>query len=171
MGNIKVQKGDITRIEVDAIVNAANKKLAGGGGVDGAIHRAGGSDIMDELDEIREKQGECPTGEAVITTAGDLPADYVIHAVGPVWNGGEKGEPQLLKNAYLNSLNLAREKKAQKVSFPNISTGVYGYPKQDAAEIAVGAVKGFLEENDMPEEVIFVCFDDESYNIYQELLA
>lgn len=125
---------------------------------------------MEECDSIRMKQGGCPTGEAVITTAGKLPAKFVIHTVGPVWRGGNNNEETLLRNAYLNSLKLAEENKATTVAFPNISTGVYGFPKQKAAKIAVDAVKSFDERTHHIKEVIFVCFDDENYQIYKALL-
>jgi O-acetyl-ADP-ribose deacetylase len=158
-------QGDITKTKADAIVNAANSSLLGGGGVDGAIHRAGGKAILDECIAIRNRQGSCKTGEAVITTAGNLPAKYVIHTVGPVWNGGGKGEAELLANAYKNSLKLAVENNIQTIAFPNISTGIYGYPKDKAAEVAVNSVKDFLSENETVQEVIFVCFDEENYKL------
>ena len=167
---IELIKGDITKIEVDAIVNAANSGLRGGGGVDGAIHRAGGSSILEECNRIRETQGGCPTGDAVITTAGNLPAKYVIHTVGPIWSGGNQGEAELLENAYFNSLKLANKNLLHSVSFPNISTGVYGFPKVLAAEIAFKKVKEFMAVNDLPSQVIFVCFDDENYAIYNNLM-
>ncbi|UKN00769.1 O-acetyl-ADP-ribose deacetylase [Paracrocinitomix mangrovi] len=163
---INLIKGDITKIEVDAIVNAANTSLLGGGGVDGAIHRAGGPEILEDCQKIRAKQGGCPTGEAVITTAGKLPSKFVIHTVGPVWNGGSKNEPQLLANCYMNSLQLAQENGIKSIAFPNISTGIYGYPKELAAEIAIKMVK----ENPLVDEVIFVCFGDDNYNLYSKLL-
>lgn len=168
--NIQLVLGDITRIEVDGIVNAANARLAGGGGVDGAIHRAGGKKIMEELDVIREKTGGCPTGEAVITSAGELPARNVIHAVGPVWSGGSKGEPGKLAEAYRNSLRLADEQGLKSVSFPNISTGVYGYPKEEAARVAITTVLDFVTSGTSIERVVFVCFDEESYRIYEHLM-
>ncbi|NIJ51464.1 O-acetyl-ADP-ribose deacetylase [Dyadobacter arcticus] len=161
--NIEVIKGDITSLNVDAIVNAANSSLMGGGGVDGAIHRAGGPAILDDCRRIVARQGGCPTGEAVITTAGTLPAKYVIHTVGPVWQGGNKGEEEKLANCYRNSLKLANENGCKSIAFPNISTGIYGYPKDEAAEIAVTTVSGYMVENDLPEQVIFVCFDQENY--------
>ena len=170
MSNIQLIKGDITKIKVDAIVNAANSSLLGGGGVDGAIHRAGGPKILEECKIIREKQGGCKTGEAVITTGGDLPAKYVIHTVGPVWHGGKNNEDELLANAYKNSLRLATEYEIKSIAFPNISTGVYGFPKQRAAEIAVNAVKEFTKLTTLIKEIFFVCFDDENYKIYQSLL-
>lgn len=169
-GRITVIKGDITKVQVDAIVNAANSGLLGGGGVDGAIHRAGGQAIMDECIEIRKRQGGCRTGEAVITTAGKLPARYVIHTVGPIWNGGKNNEEQLLSNCYVNSLKLAVSNGVKSIAFPNISTGVYGFPKKLAAPIAVNAVSDFLKDDSSIEQVTFVCFDDENYNLYAELL-
>ncbi len=167
---VQLIKGDITAIEVDGIVNAANSKLIGGGGVDGAIHRAGGPGIMDELKEIRESQGGCPVGEAVITTAGRLPAGKVIHTVGPVWSGGDKGEAEKLENAYLNSLKIAEKHNLKSISFPNISTGVYGYPKDKAAEIAIRTIKNYLPSTNL-EKILFVCFEDESYQIYENRLS
>ena len=167
---IELIKGDITKIEVDAIVNAANSGLRGGGGVDGAIHRAGGPSIMEECKRIRETEGGCPTGEAVLTSAGNLPAKYVIHTVGPIWSGGNRGEAELLKSAYSNSLKLAKKQLLHSVTFPTISTGVYGFPKELAATIALEAVREFMENNDLPTQAIFVCFDDENYSIYNNLL-
>src|SRR4051812_35954159 len=141
MAIIHFVKGDITKMEVDAIVNAANSSLLGGGGVDGAIHRAGGPKILEECQAIRNKQGGCKTGEAVITSGGNLPAKFVIHTVGPVWNGGSHHEDDMLTSAYLNSLKLGVENQIRSVAFPNISTGIYGFPKGRAAEIAVKSVK------------------------------
>src|SRR5689334_18756499 len=140
---IELVKGDITKIQVDAIVNAANTSLLGGGGVDGAIHRAGGKAILEECRKIRAKQGGCKVGEAVITSGGNLPAKYVIHTVGPVWQGGNANEPALLKSCYLNSLNLATEYSSKSIAFPNISTGIYGYPKKLAAQVAAEAITEF----------------------------
>lgn len=168
---IRLLPGDITKITVDAIVNAANSTLLGGGGVDGAIHRAGGRTILDECMKIVERQGGCRTGEAVITTAGKLPARYVIHTVGPVWHGGMSNEDQLLANAYTSSLRLAAENGAKTVAFPNISTGVYGFPKERAAKIAIEAVRKFLKSDKSLSEVVFVCFDRENYGIYERLLV
>lgn len=171
MTKIELIKGDITKITADAIVNAANSSLLGGGGVDGAIHRAGGSAILDACVAIRNKQGKCKIGEAVITTAGNLPANHVIHTVGPVWNGGAKKEEELLKNCYINSLNLALENNVKTIAFPNISTGIYHYPKDKAADVAIASVKDFLENNNQAiDKVIFVCFDDENYTIYKSIL-
>lgn len=167
---IKLLKSDITKIKVDAIVNAANSSLLGGGGVDGAIHRAGGTQILDECIAIRNKQGGCATGKAVITTGGKLPAKYVIHTVGPVYNGGRKNEAELLANCYINSLKLASANRIKTIAFPNISTGIYGYPKPEAAKVAVEAVEKYLTEHNDIEEVTFVCFDDENYGLYEDLL-
>ena len=153
---IKIIQGDITKIKVDAIVNAANSSLMGGGGVDGAIHRAGGPVILADCRKIIAKQGGCETGEAVITRAGNLTAKFVIHTVGPVWNGGGKGEEQLLANAYWNSLLLASENDIKTIAFPNISTGIYHFPKDKAAAIAVSATKEFLTQHSSVEEIIFV---------------
>lgn len=170
MGKITLQQGDITKLKVDAIVNAANTSLMGGGGVDGAIHRAGGPQILDECRAIVARQGRCNTGESVITSAARMPAKYVIHTVGPVWNGGKRNEPELLANCYRNSLNLALQHQVNSIAFPNISTGIYHFPKQQAAEIAVSTVQDFLAAHDSPSEVIFICFDDENYAIYGQLL-
>jgi O-acetyl-ADP-ribose deacetylase (regulator of RNase III) len=167
---IKLVQGDITKIKADAIVNAANTSLLGGGGVDGAIHRAGGKAILEECIQIRNRQGGCKTGEAVITTGGNLPAKYVIHTVGPVYNNGGKGEDGLLASAYLNSLKLAAENHVETIAFPNISTGIYHFPKKKAATIAIKTVQDFLAENDGIKEVVFVCFDDENCGIYKGLL-
>lgn len=172
MADIRLEKGDITKMEVDAVVNAANSSLMGGGGVDGAIHRAGGPAILEECKEIRSKRGKLPAGEAVLTTAGEMPADKVIHTVGPVWSDGEPDEnDRLLAACYRNSLQLAQENGLSSVAFPNISTGLYGYPKERAAEVAIAAVREFLEQHDGPETVFFVCFDEENYQIYQERLS
>jgi O-acetyl-ADP-ribose deacetylase (regulator of RNase III) len=163
-------KADITAITADAIVNAANTSLLGGGGVDGAIHRKGGPKILEECMQIRNKQGGCPVGQAVITTGGNLPSKYVIHTVGPVWNGGNKNENELLASAYQNSLKLAEENNLSKIAFPNISTGIYGFPKKPAAEIAVKTVKEFMESAKKVKDVIFVCFDEENLTLYKQLL-
>ena len=167
---IELQQGDITQIEADAIVNAANSKLMGGGGVDGAIHRAGGSTIMEECIAIRNKQGGCRVGDAVITSGGHLRAKYVIHTVGPIYHNGIEKEDQLLASAYRNSLKLAIDNDIETIAFPNISTGVYNFPKQKAAEIAYKTVNEFLTTNDAIKKVIFVCFDDENYTIYSKLM-
>ena len=170
MSRVKLIQGDITKLQVDAIVNAANSSLLGGGGVDGAIHRAGGPQILEACKQIRNKQGGCKTGEAVITTGGNLKAKHVIHTAGPVWNGGSNNEEQLLGNAYRNSLQLAVEHNISTSAFPNISTGIYGFPKRRAAEIAIATVQQFLQSNDSIREVIFCCFDEENTNLYQQLL-
>ncbi len=164
--NIKVFKGDITTLQVDAIVNAANTSLLGGGGVDGAIHDAAGPDLLEECKTI----GGCPVGEARITKGYDLPAKFIIHTVGPVWRNGEHNEPNLLKSAYENSLLLAKKNGINTIAFPNISTGVYRFPKGRAARIAIETTSTFLKNNSIPQEVIFVCFDDENYNLYTQLL-
>lgn len=163
-------KGDLTTIKADAIVNAANTSLLGGGGVDGAIHRVGGTDILEECIKIRNKQGGCAVGEAVITTAGRLPAKWVIHTVGPVWQGGQKRERELLAECYRNSLLLAVKHGVKTIAFPNISTGVYHFPRPEAALVAVGEVKRFIGSDDSIEEITFVCFDDENYELYGQLL-
>lgn len=167
---ITLIQGDITKLEVDAIVNAANSSLMGGGGVDGAIHRAGGPAILDECREIVARQGRCETGQAVITSGGNLPTEFVIHTVGPVWHGGNNNEADLLRNAYLNSLKLAVENSVETIAFPNISTGVYGFPKEKAAKTAIETVTQFLSENEQIRQVYFVCFDLENYEFYQQLL-
>lgn len=166
---LELLKTDITEIHVDAIVNAANTSLLGGGGVDGAIHRKGGKAILDECIEIRNKQGGCKTGKAVITTAGNLPSKYVIHTVGPVWNGDKEEKSKLLADCYQNSLNLAVKNEIKTIAFPNISTGIYHFPKDKAAQIAVKAVKEFQRISEL-EKILFVCFDDENYQIYKEIL-
>jgi len=167
---ITLIKGDITKIKVDAVVNAANSSLLGGGGVDGAIHRAGGPIILDECRDIRNRQGKCKTGEAVITTAGNLQAKKVIHTVGPVYNGGNRleKEKQLLADCYINSLKLAEANELKTIAFPNISTGIYRFPKSVAADIAIKSVLNYKSAT--IEEVIFVCFDDENYQLYKEKL-
>lgn len=162
-------RGDITKLDTDAIVNAANSGLLGGGGVDGAIHRAGGKQILEECIAIRNKQGGCKPGEAVITRGGLLKARFVIHTVGPVWNGGNNDEDRLLANCYINSLKLAEENHLKTIAFPNISTGVYRFPKDKAANIAVRTVMKYLRENESIEKVIFVCFDEENYQLYSSL--
>lgn len=165
---IEILKGDITKIQADAIVNAANSSLLGGGGVDGAIHRAGGPLILEECRAIRNKQGKCNTGGAVVTTAGNLPAKYVIHTVGPVWNGHEEKESKLLANCYYNSLKLAESLDVKTIAFPSISTGIYRFPKELAGKIAVDEVKKFHSE--IIEKAVFICFDDENEMIYKKLL-
>lgn len=164
---IELAQGDITKEDVDAIVNAANAALAGGGGVDGAIHRAGGPAIMEEL--CRRYRG-CPTGSAVITSAGNLKARCVIHAVGPRWRGGGRGERELLASAYRKSLELAEEYRCRSVSFPAISAGIYGYPLDEAAEVSIGAISDFLQSHALPERVRFVLFDERAYEAYQRAL-
>jgi len=169
--SIELKEGDITRIPVDAIANAANSSLAGGGGVDGAIHRAGGPAIMRELDTIRQLQGGCPTGSAVATTAGNLPAKYVFHAVGPVYRDGRHGEPDLLASCYRKCLQLAEEHGVRTISFPAISTGVYGYPQKEAAAIALREVKQHLGRDDISvRTVIFVLFGKSAYDVYASML-
>jgi len=166
---IRIIKGDITKQDVDAIVNAANSSLMGGGGVDGAIHRAGGPKILEECRAIVAKQGSCKTGEAVITSAGNMKAKYVIHTVGPVWRNGSNNEEKLLANAYLNSLKLSVKNNVKSIAFPNISTGVYGFPKDKAAQIAWKTVNDFIASEDNLQEILFVCYDDENYNLYKSL--
>lgn len=163
---IELYKGDITKLKVDAIVNAANNSLLGGGGVDGAIHRAAGPELL----EYNRKLGGCKTGEAKITPGFRLPAKYIIHTVGPIWQGGKAHEDQLLANCYQKSLKLAVENNIKSIAFPAISTGVYGFPLDRATEIAIRTVKEFLRDNDVIEKVIFVCFDDRTYEVYKRLL-
>ncbi len=167
---IEIIHGDITQIQVDVIVNAANTSLLSGSGVDGAIHRIGGKTILEECRKIRNKQGGCKVGEAVITTAGKLPAQFVIHAVGPVWNNGKSNEENLLSLTYKNSLKLALDNQIRTIAFPNISTGIYHFPKRKAAQIAIKTVMDFLTNTDKIEKVIFVCYDEENFNLYNELL-
>jgi O-acetyl-ADP-ribose deacetylase (regulator of RNase III) len=167
---ITVMQGDITMLKVDAIVNAANSSLLGGGGVDGAIHQAAGSALLEECRVIAEKQGGCPTGEAIMTGAGKLLCKRVIHTVGPVWHGGGHGEGELLASCYRKSLYLAEAAGLEAIVFPNISTGVYGYPKAEAAEIAVKTVTGTLAELRGIKKVIFVCFDRENYALYEKII-
>ena len=163
-------QGDITRQATDAIVNAANSGLMGGGGVDGAIHRAGGPAIMEECRKIREQIGRLPAGKAVITTGGRLKAKHVIHTVGPVWHDGDKGGPELLASAYRESLKLADEKGLRSISFPAISTGAYGYPIEAAARIALETAIDFASQIKSLEEVSFVLFDSYSYRVYADTL-
>ncbi len=160
---IEIYKGDITKLNVDALVNAANTSLLGGGGVDGAIHRAAGIELLDECKKLKG----CKTGEAKITKGYNLPAKYVIHTVGHVWNGGEHKEDELLASCYRNSLKLAVENGIKSIAFPAISTGVYSFPLERATKIALDEVTKFLKKNNEIEKVIIVCFDDVTYNIYQ----
>ena len=163
-------QGDITKQDTDAIVNAANSGLMGGGGVDGAIHRAGGPAILEECKKIRSERGRLPTGQAVLTTGGNLKARYVIHTVGPVWRGGQEGEPDLLASAYRESLQHAVENGVKTVSFPSISTGVYGYPVKQAAQVALQTVIDFTNEDNALSEIYFVLFDSTTYNVYEQTL-
>ena len=164
---IAVYQGNITKMGVDAIVNAANTSLLGGGGVDGAIHAAAGPGLLEECREL----GGCPVGQAKITSGYDLPAPYVIHTVGPIWRGGDKGEPRKLAQCYYNSLKIATEYQLATIAFPAISTGVYGYPKDQAAAIAVKTVAAYLEEDKMILKVYFVAFDKETEQLYQKELS
>ena len=171
---IEIYKGDITKLKVDAIVNAANTSLLGGGGVDGAIHRAAGAELL----EFNRKLGGCKTGEAKISPGFNLPAKYIIHTVGPVWNGGKNNvteavtkEDNLLANCYKNSLKLAVENRIKTIAFPAISTGVYRFPLERATKIAVTEVKKFLDKNESIEKVIFVCFDEETFQVYINTLS
>ena len=162
-------EGDITRVPTDAMVNAANSSLVGGGGVDGAIHRAGGPSIMAELDEMRPRIGKCATGDAVVTAAGRLPAQHVIHAVGPVYRDGKRGEAKLLASCYRTSLRLAEDKGARTVTFPSISTGVYGYPMAEAAQVALTTVSEYLKQADCGvEQATFVLFSTSAYQAHVE---
>ncbi len=167
ISTIEIFKGDITKLKVDAIVNAANSSLLGGGGVDGAIHRAAGPKL---LEECRKLNG-CKTGEAKITKGYNLPANFVIHTVGPVWNSGNYNEDELLTNCYLNSLKLAVENKIKSIAFSAISTGVYGFPSERAAQIAIKTVKKFLQAEKSIQKIIFVCFDDTTWEMYKNHLA
>jgi O-acetyl-ADP-ribose deacetylase (regulator of RNase III) len=164
---ISLIRGDITALKTDAIVNAANRSLLGGGGVDGAIHRAAGPSLL----EACRKLNGCETGQAKITEGFRLPASYVIHTVGPVWQGGSNNEAQLLRACYMNSLRLAAENGLKSIAFPNISTGVYGFPREQAALIALGAVTGFMEDPGTVEQVIFVVFDPDNEELYRTLLG
>jgi O-acetyl-ADP-ribose deacetylase (regulator of RNase III) len=165
---MQLVRGDITEMETDAIVNAANSSLMGGGGVDGAIHSRGGPKILEECKRIRATEWPqgLPTGKAVITSGGNLKAKHVIHTVGPVWRGGKRGEPELLAQAYQSSLRLAVAKELKSVAFPSISTGAYGYPIEDASRVALKAVKEFLEKNDTLDKVVFVLFSESALEVY-----
>ena len=162
-----VVEGDITRLDVDAIVNAANSSLLGGGGVDGAIHRAAGPGLLEECRGL----GGCPTGEARMTGGYRLPARHVIHTVGPVWHGGRSGEPELLRSCYTESLHLASEAGLETVAFPAISTGVYGYPKEQACDVAVAAVSDWLASQELPRQVTFCCFESRDADLYRDRLG
>jgi O-acetyl-ADP-ribose deacetylase (regulator of RNase III) len=169
---LRLLVGDITKIQVDAIVNAANSGLHGGGGVDGAIHRAGGPGIMRELDQIRASEGGCPTGSAVVTSAGALPAQHVFHAVGPIYSGGSHGEPEMLASCYRTCLELADQHGVRSISFPAISTGVYGYPAEQAARIALKTVALHLKKPESGiHEVLFVLFDQRFYDLHSRVAA
>lgn len=168
---LELIQGDITKAEVDAIVNAANSELIGGGGVDGAIRRAGGDEIEQACAEIRRREGGCPTGKAVITPAGNLHAKYVIHTVGPVWEGGNSGEAKLLASCYQESLRLAVKNDIQSIAFPSISTGIYGYPTEKAAVVALTAVKELvLQSNTVPATIQFILFDEATHTCYVDAL-
>jgi O-acetyl-ADP-ribose deacetylase (regulator of RNase III) len=168
---LRIVQGDISKLDTTAIVNAANTSLLGGGGVDGAIHRAGGPQILAECQQIRARQGGCKVGEAVITSGGRLPAAYVIHTVGPRWNGGQKGEPEKLASCYRSSLQIAADNQLESVAFPGISTGIYGYPKPEAAAVAVREVQQWLAAHEYPKEVVFVVFDEEAKQLYEQGVA
>lgn len=170
--SLDIIQGDITTLQVDAIVNAANRSLLGGGGVDGAIHRKAGPTLLEACKNIRTKQGGCDTGQAVITHAGNLPSQYVIHTVGPVWHGGHQHEVEKLASCYTQSLKLAVENNVSSIAFPNISTGVYHFPKAQAAQIAINTVKDFIinEPTGQLQQIIFVCYDTDNLRLYQNLL-
>jgi len=168
--SLELIQGDITTVSVDAVVNAANRSLMGGGGVDGAIHRAGGPDILKECKQIVSRIGSLPTGKAVITTAGKLPAKYVVHTVGPIWKGGTANESSLLAGCYRESLQLAGQHKLTTVAFPSISTGIYGYPLEKAAPVALQTVHDYLARHKEPERVLFILFDSRTLHAYKEAL-
>ncbi|MFP4242353.1 MAG: O-acetyl-ADP-ribose deacetylase [Chitinispirillaceae bacterium] len=165
--NMKTVLSDITQLSVDAIVNAANSSLLGGGGVDGAIHRAAGPKLLEECRTL----GGCPTGDAKITEGYNLKARYVIHTVGPVWKGGKSGEQNLLASCYTNSLKLAQQNSCRSVAFPSISTGVYGYPSEKAAPVAVNTCRKYLDQTGYECDILFCCFSEKDYRIYLELLG
>ena len=167
MGKVELVHGDITKLKVDAIVNAANTTLLGGGGVDGAIHRAAGPELLEECRRI----GGCPTGEARITKAYRLSAKHVIHTVGPVWRGGKTNEEELLRNCYENSMKLAHENEIETIAFPSISTGAYGFPIERAAPIAIQAVRDNLKKMNRIQKVFFVCFLQRDYDVYEKFLS
>ena len=167
MSQITVVFGDITAVEVDVIVNAANSSLMGGGGVDGAIHRAAGATLANECWEIVQRQGKLPTGEAIITGAGNIPVKHIIHTVGPIWRGGHAGEPNLLASCYRKSLLLANRYELESIAFPNISTGIYGYPPELAADVAISAVRETLPQLAHIKSVWFVCFNQENVKLYE----
>ncbi|MBA7535559.1 O-acetyl-ADP-ribose deacetylase [subsurface metagenome] len=168
---LRIIQGDITKQDTDAIVNAANSSLMGGGGVDGAIHRAGGPAILEECKQIVARQGRLPTGKAVMTAGGNLKARYVLHTVGPIWRGGDKGEPELLASAYQESLKLAMENQLSSISFPSISTGAYGYPVAKASRVAMGVVIASLRHSvTSVREVVFVLFDSQTFRAYSSAL-
>mgnify|MGYP001059732385 CR=1 FL=1 len=167
---VSIIQGDITQQDTDAIVNAANPSLMGGGGVDGAIHRAGGPAILAECKQIVSRQGHLPTGKAVMTTGGNLKARYVIHTVGPIWHGGDKGEPELLASSYQESLKLAEQDNLASISFPSISTGAYGYPVDKASRVAIRVVISFAHQITSIREVVFVLFDSQTFDVYSSAL-
>lgn len=171
MKKVHLIQADITAFAVHAIVNSANKSLLGGGGLDYVVHKKAGPLMKEECIRLNQQKGGCPTGQAEVTTAGNLPAKYLIHAVGPRWLDGEHNEPQLLCDAYSNAIMKANHVGVKTISFPNISTGVYGFPRQLAAEIAIGTILSTLPQYDCVEEVFFVCRDDENYLIYKEILS
>lgn len=172
IGNTRIEilQGDITRQGTQAIVNAANSSLLGGGGVDGAIHRAGGPEILEHCKKIRNERGTLPPGNAVITTAGNMISEYVIHTVGPIWRGGKNKEPEVLRNCYQNVLSLAQKESIKSVSFPSISTGIYGYPIEKASKIALATVIEYIEKHGFFEEIRFVLFSDYDLKVYLDTL-